>query len=49
MDNAAFYKFQPQAQCTEGITHILIEMYRIGRRVKIVNDNPECVIGLFNN
>ena len=41
MDKPAFYKFKPEEERTQGITHLLIEMLKIRRSINMLNMYPK--------
>ena len=41
MDKSAFYKFKPEEERTQGIAHLLIEMFKIRRKINMLNMYPE--------
>ena len=41
MDKSAFYKFKPEEERTQGIVHLLIEMFKIRRKINMLNMYPE--------
>ena len=41
MDKSAFYEFNPGEEKTQGIAYQLIEMFKIRRRIYLLNMHPE--------
>jgi len=48
MDKSAFYKFCPKEEKTQGISYLLLEMFKLRRHINVLNMQPEVASRFFN-
>ena len=48
MDKSAFYKFCPEEEKKQEISHLLLEMFKIRRHGNVLNMQPEVASKFFN-
>ena len=48
MDKSAFFKFSPEEEKMQGISHLLLEMLKIRRQINVLSMQPEIASIFFN-
>jgi len=48
MDKSAFFKFSPEEEKVQGISYLLIEMFKIRRQINLFNRQPDIASKFFD-